>query len=113
MEQSINQINQSTPIVEALNQLSQGAQVMAGSTALLQAQTTTLQKANEAMHIRRKRTRKALVSDNALSVGEVQAVGGYKEVKAEIIEEMLRLKKRTLKCSKCGQEGHTCRTYRN
>ena len=57
-----------TPILEALDQLSKGAQVMAASTALLQAQITTLQKANEAMHIRRKRTRKALVSDNALSV---------------------------------------------
>ena len=44
---------------------------MAASTALLQAQITTLQKANEAMHVRRKRTRKALVSDTALSVGEV------------------------------------------
>jgi hypothetical protein len=31
-----------TPIVKALNQLSKGAQVMAASTALLQAQITTL-----------------------------------------------------------------------
>jgi prefoldin subunit 5 len=60
-----------TPIVEALNQLSKGAQVMAASIALLQAQITTLQKANEAMHVRRKRTRKALVSGTALSVSEV------------------------------------------
>jgi len=46
------------------------------------------------MDVRRKRIRKALVSENALSIGEVQAIGGYKEVEAEIIEEMLRLKKR-------------------
>ena len=44
---------------------------MAASTALLQAQITTLQKANKAMHVRRKRTRKALASDTALLVGEV------------------------------------------
>ena len=75
---------------------------MAASTALLQAQITTLQKANKAMHVRRKRTRKALVSDTALSVDEVQAMDGYEEVEAEIREEMLRLKKRTLRCSKCG-----------
>jgi hypothetical protein len=75
---------------------------MAALTALLQAQITTLQKANEAMHVRRKRTRKALVSDTVLSVSEVQAIGGYEEVKAEIREEMLRLKKRTSRCSKCG-----------
>jgi hypothetical protein len=54
------------------------------------------------MHVRRKRTRKALVSDTTLSVSEVQAIGGYKKVEAEIREEILRLKKRTLRCSKCG-----------
>jgi hypothetical protein len=107
-----HQSSSPTPIVEALNQLSKGAQVMAASTALLQAQITTLQKANEAMHVRRKRTRKALVSDTALSVSEVQAMGGYEEVEAEIREEMPRLKKRTSRCSKCGQEGHTYRTCR-
>jgi hypothetical protein len=41
------------------------------------------------MHVRRKRTRKALVSNTALSVSEVQAISSYKEVEAEIIEEML------------------------
>jgi UTP:GlnB (protein PII) uridylyltransferase len=85
---------------------------MAALTALLQAQITTLQKANKAMHVRRKRTRKALVSDTALSVSEGQAMGGYEEVEAEIREEMLRSKKRTSRCSKCGQEGHTYRTCR-
>jgi hypothetical protein len=43
----------------------------------------------------------------------VQAIGSYKEVKAEIIEEMLRLKKRRLRCSKCSKEGHTYRTCSN
>ena len=54
------------------------------------------------MHVRRKRTRKALVSDTALSISKVQAMDGYEEVEAEIREEMLRLKKRTLRYSKCG-----------
>jgi len=86
---------------------------MAAFAALQQVQITTLRKANEAMHVRRKRTRKALVSDNALSVGEVQAISGYEEVEAEIIEEMPRPKKRISRCGKCGQEGHTCRTCRS
>jgi hypothetical protein len=43
-----------------------------------------------------------LVSDTALSVSEVQAIGGYEEVEAEIREEILRSKKRILRCSKCG-----------
>jgi hypothetical protein len=54
------------------------------------------------MHVRRKRTRKALVSDTALSVSKVQGMGGYEEVEAEIREEILRLKKKTLRYSKCG-----------
>ena len=65
------------------------------------------------MHIRRKRTRKALVLDNALLVSEVQAISGYKEVEAEIIEEMPRPKKRILRCSKYSQEGYTCRTCKS
>jgi hypothetical protein len=65
------------------------------------------------MHVRRTRTRKALVSDKALSVSEVQAMGGYEEVEAEIIEEMLRLKKGRSRCSKCSEEGHTYRTCSN
>jgi len=60
-----------TPILKALNQLSKGAQVMAAFAALQQAQITTLQKANKAIHVRRKRTRKALVSDTTLSVSKV------------------------------------------
>jgi len=56
-----HQSSSPTPILDALYQLSKGAQVMAASTALLQGQITTLQKANEAMHIRKKRKRKALI----------------------------------------------------
>ena len=54
------------------------------------------------MHVRRKRTRKALALDTALLVSEVQAIGGYEEVEAEIREEMPRSKKRTSRCSICG-----------
>ena len=61
------------------------------------------------MHIRRKRARKPLVLDKPLSVSEVQAIGGYKEVEAEIIEEMPRPKKRPLTYSKCHTQGHNMR----
>jgi hypothetical protein len=36
-------------------------------------------------------------------VSEVQAMGGYEKVEAEIIEEVPRPKKRISRCSKCGQ----------
>ena len=101
-----------TPIYEALNQLVKGAQIMATSAALVQSQVAALQQANEAMHIRRKRKRKALQSDHALSVHEVQAMVDQDHVEAEVREEMPRPKKRAPTCSKCGQQGHTCRTCR-
>jgi len=107
-----HQSSSPTPIIEALNQFSKGAQIMAASAALLQAQITTLQKANDAMHVRRKRTRKALVSDKALSVSEVQAIVEQEQVEAEIMEEMPRPKRRPKTCSKCHTQGHTIRTCR-
>ena len=64
------------------------------------------------MHVCRKRTRKALILDTALLVGKVQAIGGYKEVKAKIRKEIPRSKKRILRCSKYSQKGYTCRICR-
>jgi hypothetical protein len=65
------------------------------------------------MYVRRKKTRKALVLDTALSVGKVQPIGSYEEVEAEIREEIPRLKTRKSRCSKCDKESHTCRTCSN
>jgi hypothetical protein len=62
---------------------------------------------------RRKRKRKAIQSDYALSVAEGQALVVQTYVEAGIREEMLRLKKRISKCSRCGEQGHTIRTCRN
>ena len=82
---------------------------MATIAALQQAQIVTLQKANEAMQVRRKRARKPLASDIAMSVSEVQALGSCKEVEAKIIEEMPRPKKRPPTCSKCHIQGYNIR----
>ena len=86
---------------------------MAASAALMQSQVTALQQANEAMHERRKRKRKAIQSDHALSVAEGQALVVQTHVEAGIREEMLRPKNRISKCSRCGEQGHTIRTCRN
>lgn len=105
-----HQSSSPTPIYEAIGQLAKGAQLMAASAALMQSQIVTLQQANEAMHVRRKRKRKVLQSDQALSVGEVQARVDQEEVEAQIMEEMPRPKKRLLTCSSCWQQGHTRRS---
>jgi hypothetical protein len=65
------------------------------------------------MHERRKRNRKAIQSDRALSVAEVQATVIQNYVEAEIREETPRPKRRISKCSGYGQQGHTIRTCEN
>jgi hypothetical protein len=65
------------------------------------------------MHKRRKKKRKAIQADRALSVAKVQATVIQDHIEAETREEMLRLKKRISKCSRCSQQGHTIRTCKN
>ena len=50
--------------------------------------------------MRRKRRRKAIQSEHALSVSEVQAMVGQDHVEAEVREEMPRPKKRASKSSR-------------
>ena len=84
--------------------------MVAALVAFMQSQVSALQQANEAMHERRKRKRKVLQSDKALSVAEVVTMAEQEQVEAQMMEEMLRPKKRLSKCSGCGQQGHTIRT---
>jgi hypothetical protein len=54
------------------------------------------------MHVREKRKRKDIQSGHVLSVGEAQAMVDQDHVKAEVREEMSRLKRKPKTCSKCG-----------
>ena len=54
------------------------------------------------MHERRKKKRKVLQSDKALSVAEVVATAEQEQVEAQMMEEMLRPKKRLSRYSGCG-----------
>lgn len=62
------------PIYEARDQLSSRAQVMLTSFALMQSKIDNLREAKKALHICRKKKRKATWSDRALSISEVQAL---------------------------------------
>ena len=68
-----HQTSSPTLIVEALRQLAKGAQIMAASAALMQSRVTVLQQANETIHKRRKKKRKAIQTDRTLLVAKVQA----------------------------------------
>ena len=105
-----HQSSSPSPIFEALNQLSKGAQEMAASAALLQSQVFALQDANKAMHERKSRKRKAIALDPALSVSQIQGIVEQEEVEAQIREQMPRAPKRASRCSKCGSFAHTSKT---
>ena len=66
---------------------------MAALAALMQSQVTALQQVNEAMNERRKRERKAIQSDRALSVAKAQAAVIQNHVEAEIRENIPKPKK--------------------
>jgi hypothetical protein len=104
-----HQSSSPTPILEALGQLSKGAQMIAAEAAIMQSQITTLREVNEAMHSRRKRKRKAFKSDKALSVATVEAMVDQEQIEAQIREEEPRPKRRPITCSGCRQEGHNIR----
>jgi hypothetical protein len=57
---------------------------------------------HDVMHVREKRKRKDIQSGHVLSVGEAQAMVDQDHVKAEVREEMSRLKRKPKTCSKCG-----------
>ena len=61
------------------------------------------------MHVRRKRKRKALHSDKALSVAEVEAMVDREQKEAQIREAEPRPKRRPITCSGCRQQGHNIR----
>jgi hypothetical protein len=105
-----HQSSSPTPIFEALNQLSKGAQMITTSAALLQSRVTDLEAANAATHVRKSRKRKSIPADDALSVQAIQRLVDTEEVEAQIIEEMPRPAKRTARCSKCRSTAHTART---
>jgi hypothetical protein len=105
-----HQSSSPTPIFEALDQLSKGAHMIAASAALLQLRVTDLEAANTAMHVRKSRKRKSLLTEDALSVQAIQQLVDKDEVEAQIIEEMPRPAKRTARCSKCRSTAHTART---
>jgi len=104
-----HQSSSPTPIFEALNQLSKGAEMIATSAALLQSRVIELEAANTAMHIRKSRKRKTIISGEALSVQAMQQLVEKDEVEAQIMEEMPRLAKRAARCSKCNSTAHTAR----
>jgi len=97
-------------MLDALNQLIKGAQMIATEHALFKTQVKALEEANKATYIRKSRKRKAFVLEDPMSVPNMQYFVEQEEVQAQIQEEMLRPAKQIGKCSKYGSENHNART---
>nr|POF17747.1 pogo transposable element with znf domain [Quercus suber] len=98
-----------TPILEAINQLSKGAQIMATSAALLQTQVQDLQHVNKAFHIRKKRKKVPFRSEQPLTVEQVQSMP-VEVVSNEVTEGTTKPARKPPTCTMCGTEGHTRRS---
>ena len=98
-----------TPIMDALKQLAKGAQQMATSSAIMQAQILALQQSNQLLQERRKVKRKVLKAKHGLSVGEGLKIIEQSQIIVETVEEMPRLTRKSPTCSNCKTQGHTKR----
>ena len=83
---------------------------MATTVAILESRVEEMEAANQAMHIRKSRKRKAFNTDKPLSFPEMQSVVEQEEVEAQIQDELPRPIKRISRCSKCNSTKHTART---
>jgi len=109
-----------TSMVDALNRLTKGAEMMAHSLVLVRNQVAELQAANEAATRRKSHKRKRIQIDGALIVSEGVRLTTLKEFNARSDGKRASKKARvetgtqsSRRCGTCGEAGHNARTCRN
>lgn len=98
-----------TPLYSAVQQLAKGAQIMAASAALLQAQLDSHIEVSKAQNARKKRTKKGIHAEEPMSISQGQAVialGLIESVEEGEGSSIPRQPRQTARCSRCRQEGH-------
>jgi hypothetical protein len=114
---SCHQGSSPTPIINAIDQLAKGTQVLAHSVTLLTAQVRTLQKSNDALSKRRRAKKTRVRLGGALTIGDAQDIIMQKEVDEQLEQERRKngdngKRVRTVRkhCGNCGKPGHNART---
>lgn len=114
---SAHQGSSPTPIMEAVDRLAKGAQVMAHSLTMMSEQIRTLQDANTALAKRRRAKKTRVQLGRALTIEESQALIQEKEKgkrpAGEISggpEESVRGGPTKRRCGNCGETGHNAKT---
>ena len=104
-------------IIEAIDQLKKGAEVMMLSAELMRNRITSLERANEAATMRRQRKKKRIQKKGTLTKGEGEDILAQKEADQQIEREQRQsgersgLSRRALaRCKRCRETGHNSRT---
>ena len=104
-------------MVEALNKLSKGAEVIAHSLVLMRNQVAELQAANKAASRQKSHKRKQLQQEGILTVKEGIQLTALKEFRARSDGKRAKKKARadegsqpSRRCGRCGEAGHNART---
>ncbi len=104
-------------IIEAIDQLKKGAEVMMLSAELMRDRITSLEKANEAATKRRQRKKKRIQRKGILTKGEGEDIIAQKEADQQIEREQRQggersgLSRQALaRCKRCRETGHNSRT---
>jgi hypothetical protein len=104
-------------IIEAINQLKKGAEVMMLSAELMRDRITSLERANEAASARKQRKKKRIQKRGVLTKGAGEDLLAQREADQQIAREERREGQRSgvsrqalARCTKCRETGHNSRT---
>jgi hypothetical protein len=104
-------------IIEAINQLKKGAEVMMLSAELMRDRITSLERANEAASARKQRKKKRIQKRGVLTKGAGEDILAQREADQQIAREERQggersgLSRQALaRCTRCRETGHNSRT---
>ena len=115
----VRQHKSSSPasIIEAIDQLKKGAEVMILSAELMRDQVTSLEKANEAASARKQRKKKRIQKRGVLTKGAGEDILAQRKADQQIAREERqggdqsgRSRQALARCARCRETGHNSRT---
>ena len=117
---SAHQNSSPTSMLAAVDQIAKGTTAIMHRVALLEAETSTLRKANEALSKRRRGQRKRIQLGGSLTVQDVQDLLDQKDLDEQIKKEERQSggrgggsRRGVRRCGICGKPGHNARTCQN
>jgi hypothetical protein len=104
-------------IIEAINQLKKGAEVMMLSAELMRDRITSLERANEAASARKQRKKKRIQRRGVLTKGAGEDILAQREADQQIAREQRQggeqsgvSRQALARCTRCRETGHNSRT---